>query len=59
MNRDFFVLLTHPNTKPVPLTNSIEDLVYFESYEKAVNAAKSSILGEFYGYEVFQLGCGE
>ena len=34
-------------------------VAYFETYELAKAAAQDNDLGSAFGYEVFQLGCGE
>lgn len=62
---DFFVML---NTQkggytPLQLCTSIaadtSELAKYETKELAISGALGSVLGEAFGYEVFQLGCGE
>ena len=62
---DFFVML---NTQkggytPLELCTSIaydtSELAKYETKELAIAGALGSVLGETFGYEVFQLGCGE
>ncbi|MCG7552095.1 hypothetical protein [Pseudoalteromonas sp. Of11M-6] len=61
---DFFVMLTTQNGGYTPLmlcTNietSSEELAKFETKEAAAKAAESSVLGDNFGYEVFEIGYG-
>jgi hypothetical protein len=55
----FFVLLNVPNHKPMALLDDdTEELLYFDTELKARQAATSTWVGERFGYEVFELGCG-
>ena len=61
---DFFVMLNHPRCAPLIMNKGGEDdcdfnVAYFETYELAKAAAQDNDLGSAFGYEVFQLGCGE
>lgn len=65
MNKgDFFVMLTTQNGGYTPLmfctdiaTNEAE-LAKFATEQEARKAAKDSVLGEAFGFEVFEIGCG-
>ena len=61
---DFFVMLNHPKCPPLIMNEVGDDtfdftVAYFETYELAKAAAQDNDLGSAFGYEVFQLGCGE
>ena len=58
MQKDFFVMLNHQNGGIVPMTDKEGDLVTYDSEEDARQAANTTILGEAFGYEVFERGCG-
>lgn len=60
----FFVMLNHPKCPPLIMNEVGDDafdftVAYFEAYELAKAAAEDNDLGEHFGYEIFQLGCGE
>ena len=61
---DFFVMLTTQNGGYTPLMlcsdieNNTEELAKFETKEAATKGAENSVLGENFGYEVFEIGCG-
>ena len=57
----FFVMLNHPNKNvhAVPLMATDDDLAFFETQEAAREVAESNMLGEAFGYEIFELGMGE
>lgn len=60
---DFFVMLTTQNGGCTPLvkTDTVtgeDEFVTFNTEAEAEKAAESSILGEMFGYEVFERGCG-
>jgi hypothetical protein len=62
---DFFVMLTTQKGgyTPLELSTSIADdtseLAKFETKEDARKGALGSVLGENFGYEVFEVGTGE
>ena len=62
---DFFVMLTTPSGgyTPLELCTSIADntseFAKFNTKELADSGALGSVLGSEFGYEVFQIGCGE
>ena len=62
---DFFVMLTTPNGGYTPLETSFRisddtsELAKFNTKELADSGALGSVLGSEFGYEVFQMGCGE
>ena len=59
---NFFVMLNHPVCAPLIMTDSQgdgDDIAYFKTYKLAKEAATDNDLGDAFGYEVFQLGCGE
>jgi len=50
-------MLSQPISMPTPLMNKDNDeMAFYASELEAGTAAKSSFLGEHYGYEIFQLG---
>ena len=56
---DYFVLLNHPTSRPMPMLDDKDNLAFFPSKKEAKKAARTTMLGDAYGYEVFCLGCGE
>jgi len=64
-NGDFFVMLTTPSGGYTPLENCLSianntsELAKFKTKESAIKGALDSVLGSEFGYEVFQIGCGE
>ena len=57
----FFVMLNHPSDSipAVPLIDPDSDNIgFYETEGEAGCAAESSHLGEEWGYEIFELGCG-
>ncbi|MFG0448354.1 hypothetical protein [Vibrio sp. YQ_11] len=61
---DFFVMLTTQNGDYTPMmlctdiaTNEAE-LAKFETEQEAGEAARGTVLGEAFGYEIFEMGCG-
>ncbi len=59
---DFFVMLTTQSGGYTPLTQhegpEAGTLAKFKTQEEAKTGAESSVLGEHFGYEVFEIGCG-
>jgi hypothetical protein len=60
----FFVMLNHPsctgNYLPMECGDGSEfGLARFATQKEAETAAKNSVLGGLYGFEVFQIGYGE
>ena len=64
MKGDFFVMLTTQNGGYTPLmmctniTINEDELAKFETEDDARKAASRSVLGEMFGFEVFEIGCG-
>lgn len=62
---DFFVMLTTQEGSYTPLqtcTNITEceaEFARFETRIKAREAALDSVLGDMYGYEIFEIGYGD
>ena len=58
----FFVMLNHPscpgNYIPMDCGEHDFELARFATKEEAEAAAKNSVFGEAFGYEVFQIGYG-
>lgn len=57
----FFVMLEHPSpaVPAMVLVNDGEEIAFFDTAEAAREAADFSLLGERFGYELFELGTGE
>lgn len=56
---DFFVILNHQNGSVLPMVKNDEgDLAMYSTEKDARKAAEANPLGETFGYEVFELGCG-
>ena len=64
-NGDFFVMLTTPSGGYTPLEtctsieNDTSEFAKFKTNKLAKQGALGSVLGSEFGYEVFQIGCGE
>jgi len=59
-NGDFFVMLTTQSGGYTPLiANNTSELAKFKTKEAAIKGALESVLGSEFGYEAFQIGCGE
>lgn len=59
MKKDFFVMLNTQNGGITPLVDDeTEKLATYDSVDEAKDAAKSSMLGDMCGFEVFQRGYG-
>jgi hypothetical protein len=41
------------------IANSTSELAKFKTKKLAISGALESVLGSEFGYEVFQIGCGE
>ena len=58
----FFVILNHPsctgNYTPMDCGDNDFELARFATKEEAEDAARNSVLGGNFGYEVFEIGCG-
>ena len=55
----YFVVLNHAKEEDYfPLTDDKGDLIMFETETKATLAAETNTLGNFFGFEVFELGGG-
>ena len=60
MEKDFFVILNLPNGDYTYMTLDDDcNLAKYESKEEAEQAAKTSVLGYEFGYEIFERGLGE
>ncbi|WP_026960563.1 hypothetical protein [Aliagarivorans taiwanensis] len=57
-NDNFFVMLQTQKGGITPMLYENEELATFATEEEAHAAAAESILGEAFGYEVFERGCG-
>ncbi len=59
MEGDFFVMLTTQSGGYTPLMDKEgKDIAKFTSKDAAGDAARSCILGDAFGFEVFERGCG-
>ena len=59
MSKDFFVMLTTQKGSFTPMTESeSEEIAKFEYEGDATIAASETVLGEQFGYEVFEIGRG-
>jgi hypothetical protein len=58
MNGDFFVMLTTQNGDYLPLIDKYGDIAKFNTANAARDSAKNNPLGENFGYEIFERGCG-
>ena len=59
MEGDFFVMLYTQRGSYTPLVDSEnDDIVKFQTEEAARECAKQNPLGEQFGYEVYEIGCG-
>lgn len=56
---DYFVMLNCQRVGITPMVNEHWEVAMFESFEEAKEAAKDTLLGEAFGFEVFCRGCGE
>ena len=62
---DFFVMLTTQKGNYTPLelctsiANNTSEFAKFETKEGAREGALGSVLGEQFGYEIFEIGTGE
>lgn len=58
----FFVMLNHPSEDipALPLAGVDPDTVeFFASRDEAIEAGNNNLLGENFGFEVFELGTGD
>ena len=59
MSKDFFVMLTTPDGGYTPMTiGDDNEMAKYDTEEEAKRAAISSLLGNHFGYEVFEIGLG-
>lgn len=59
MSGDYFVILYTQSGGFTHMTDSDgEGLATFETEEEARKCARDNILGENFGYEIFEYGCG-
>ena len=58
-DKNYFVMLNHPNGGFVPLMENDEDMSTFETDQDARNGADGTCIGPIFGYEVFQMGTGD
>ena len=60
MKHDFFVMLNLQNGGITPMVEDDDsNLATYETYEEAVQVASRNILGNTFGFEVFERGRGE
>lgn len=57
-DKPYFVMLNCQKGGVAPLVNDDEELCMFECVDEALSAGKNNILGECYGFEVFEVGLG-
>jgi hypothetical protein len=57
MDDDFFVMLNTQNGGYTPMMGD-DEIAKYTTFEAAAEAAEDNPLGENFGYEVFQIGCG-
>lgn len=54
----YFVMLRHPRGFPLPLVEEInefdERICLFDTEDEAKEAAENNMLGEAYGYEIYE-----
>lgn len=55
--KSYFVIL-NTQYNPAPLTNEYLEMLFFDTFKKAEDAADSSFFGSSFGYEIFCLGEG-
>jgi len=56
---DFFVMLNTQGGGYTPLVDSdSDDIAKFKTAEAARECAGQNLLGEHFGFEVFEIGCG-
>lgn len=55
---DFFVMLNHPSQGYQPLENEMGSMAKFETEDEARHYAESSLLGDMFGFEIFEIGMG-
>lgn len=56
---DFFVMLnTHCGGYTPLIESDSDDMASFSTKEQAIEAAKDTYLGSFFGFEVFETGLG-
>lgn len=56
---DFFVMLNTQHKGYTPLMNlDNDDIAKFKSKDDARKCANENLLGNNFGYEIFEIGCG-
>jgi len=50
----YFIMLRHPNGKPMPIVEDEDNIKLFESYEKAEEWTADSGAAQAYGYEIYE-----
>lgn len=59
MDKDFFVILNTQCGGIAPMTDAeTDELATYETKEAADDAARNCVLGDAFGFEVFERGCG-
>lgn len=62
MNKDFFIMMNHPNGEIMPIVeprNDFDDkIMMFETRKQARELAKDHDMCSHYGYEIFERGDG-
>lgn len=50
----YFAMIRHQKGHPMPLVDENEDVMLFDTEEEAAAAAKRTLMGETFGYEVYE-----
>ena len=56
---NYFVMLETQSGGITPLVRDDDELALFDRIDEAINAGSQNPLGQVFGYEVFERGCGE
>lgn len=56
---DFFVMLYTRHGSLTPMLDDDNEIAKFHTAKEAAEAAKKSIWGDMFGYEVFEIGTGD
>ncbi|MGR5448745.1 hypothetical protein ACP3V3_02930 [Vibrio sp. PNB22_3_1] len=57
-SNDYFVMLATQNGSFTPMMDD-DEIAKFPSVYKARNAAKQTVLGEAFGFQIFRYGSGQ
>lgn len=58
MRGDYFVMVFFSDGNYTPLMENDDNIAKFETREAAQKCAEENPLGENFGYEIFDIGCG-